>query len=43
MIANDGLIRYGSRLDIFVPENVEIKVGINDKIYGRETIIGEFE
>ena len=43
MIVNDGLIRYGSRIDIFFPENVEIKVGIDDKFYGRETIIGEFE
>jgi len=37
-----GLIRYGSRVDIFFPENVEIKVEIDDKVYGGETIIGEF-
>jgi len=38
-----GLIRYGSRVDIFFPENVEIKVDIDDKVYGGESIIGEFK
>jgi phosphatidylserine decarboxylase len=45
VIAGDrfGLIRYGSRVDVFFPENVEIKVDIDDKVYGGETIIGEFK
>jgi phosphatidylserine decarboxylase len=38
-----GLIRYGSRVDMFFPENVDIKVGLKDKVYGGETIIGEFK
>jgi phosphatidylserine decarboxylase len=38
-----GLIRYGSRVDIFFPENVELKVSLKDKVYGGETIIGEFK
>ena len=38
-----GLIRYGSRVDIFIPENVKLSVKLNDKVYGGETIIGEFE
>lgn len=38
-----GLIRYGSRVDMFFPENVEIKVDIDDKVIGGETIIGEFK
>ncbi len=38
-----GLIRYGSRVDMFFPENVDIKVDIDDKVYGGETIIGEFK
>ncbi len=38
-----GLIRYGSRVDIFIPENVDLKVGINDKVFGGETIIGEYK
>jgi phosphatidylserine decarboxylase len=38
-----GLIRYGSRVDIFFPKNVELKVSLRDKVYGGETIIGEFK
>ncbi|MFC2089028.1 phosphatidylserine decarboxylase, partial [Calditrichota bacterium] len=38
-----GMIRYGSRVDIFVPENVELMVKLNDKVYGGKTIIGEFK
>ena len=38
-----GLIRYGSRVDIFIPENVTLKVKLNDSVFGGETIIGEFE
>ena len=38
-----GLIRYGSRADIFIPENVEIKVTLNDKVLGGESVIGEFK
>jgi phosphatidylserine decarboxylase len=37
-----GLIRYGSRVDIFLPVNVSLKVGLNDTVFGGETIIGEF-
>jgi phosphatidylserine decarboxylase len=37
-----GLIRYGSRVDIFIPQNVTLKVGLNDRVYGGSTIIGEF-
>ncbi len=38
-----GLIRYGSRVDMFFPENIELKVSLKDKVYGGETIIGEFK
>jgi phosphatidylserine decarboxylase len=38
-----GLIRYGSRVDMFFPKNVDIKVNIDDKVYGGETIIGEYK
>jgi phosphatidylserine decarboxylase len=37
-----GLIRYGSRVDMFFPENIKLKVGLKDKVYGGETVIGEF-
>jgi phosphatidylserine decarboxylase len=38
-----GLIRYGSRVDMFFPDNVEINVSLKDKVYGGETVIGEFK
>lgn len=38
-----GLIRYGSRVDMFFPENVELNVQVDDKVYGGETIIGKFK
>jgi phosphatidylserine decarboxylase len=38
-----GLIRYGSRVDVFFPDNAKIMVKLNDKVYGGETVIGEFE
>jgi len=38
-----GLIRYGSRVDMFFPENVVLKVKLDDHVYGGETVIGEFK
>jgi phosphatidylserine decarboxylase len=38
-----GLIHYGSRVDIFLPLDTEIKVKLNDKVTSGETIIGEFK
>ena len=38
-----GLIRYGSRVDMFFPDNVKLTVSVKDKVYGGETVIGEFE
>ena len=35
-----GLIRYGSRLDIYFPKEWKINVGIGDKVTGGETVIG---
>jgi len=35
-----GMIKFGSRVDIFMPLNVEIKVKANDKVRAGETIIG---
>jgi phosphatidylserine decarboxylase len=37
-----GLIQFGSRVDHFLPENVEIKVSLNQKVKAGETIIGVF-
>lgn len=36
-----GLIRFGSRTDLLMPENVEILVQIGDRVKGGETIIGK--
>ncbi len=36
-----GLIKFGSRTDLLMPENVEVMVKIGDKVRGGETIIGK--
>lgn len=36
-----GLIRFGSRMDTFVPVNSAIKVAVGDRVKGGETILGE--
>ena len=36
-----GLIRFGSRLDVFLPSDTKILVSIGDKVKSGETPIGE--
>jgi phosphatidylserine decarboxylase len=36
-----GFIKFGSRIDVFVPKGSEIKVSLNDIIIGGETILAE--
>jgi phosphatidylserine decarboxylase len=36
-----GLIRFGSRVDIVMPENVKIRVKVGDRVEGGTTILGE--
>lgn len=36
-----GLIRFGSRMDTFVPLGTMIKVAVGDRVKGGETILGE--
>ncbi len=38
-----GMIKFGSRLDLFLPENVQIKIQLNHKVRAGETIIGIFQ
>ena len=38
-----GIIKFGSRLDLFLPINATIKVALNQKVVGGETIIASFE
>jgi len=37
-----GLIRFGSRVDIYLPEDVNLLVSLGDKVIGGQSIIGEF-
>lgn len=34
-----GMIRFGSRVDVFLPLDAEIKVKMGDKMYGKETVL----
>ena len=36
-----GFIRFGSRVDLFLPLDVKIKVKLNEKVTGSQTIIAE--
>jgi len=38
-----GIIKFGSRLDLFLPINATIKVALNQKVVGGETIIASFK
>jgi phosphatidylserine decarboxylase len=37
-----GMIRFGSRVDVYFPEEVEIKVNKGDRVVGGETLLGKF-
>ncbi len=37
-----GIIKFGSRVDIFLPKSCELKVQLNQKVKGGESIIGVF-
>lgn len=37
-----GFIKFGSRLDVFVPLDADIKVRLNDKVVGSQTVLAEF-
>ena len=38
-----GFIRFGSRVDIIVPEKFQLDVGLGDIVTGNQTIIGRFK
>ena len=38
-----GFIKFGSRVDLLLPLNVKVKVNLEQKVRGRETIIATFE
>ncbi|MCB0212686.1 MAG: phosphatidylserine decarboxylase [Anaerolineae bacterium] len=37
-----GLIKFGSRVDLFLPPNAEILVSVGDQIYGGQTIVARW-
>ena len=36
-----GFIKFGSRVDVFLPLNAKIKIGLNEVVTGGETVIAE--
>jgi phosphatidylserine decarboxylase len=38
-----GLIRFGSRMDTFLPVGTAVKVAVGDRVKGGETILGELQ
>jgi phosphatidylserine decarboxylase len=45
MLAGDrlGFIRFGSRTDIIFPHNINLKIELDQKVYGGQTILGTYE
>jgi phosphatidylserine decarboxylase len=37
------MIKFGSRVDVFLPKNAKIKVNLDQKVYAGETILAMFE
>ncbi len=38
-----GIIKFGSRVDVFLPRNAEVRVALRQKVKGGESIIGVFK
>ena len=38
-----GFIRFGSRVDFYLPLNARVKVSIGDKVYASSTVIAELD
>ena len=38
-----GFIRFGSRTDIILPSSINLKIKLDQKVFGGETIIGKYE
>ena len=37
-----GMIRFGSRVDIFLPKEVAVQVSIGQRVYGGQTVLGKW-
>lgn len=38
-----GLIKFGSRVDVFLPEDCKLRVQLGQKVKGGETVVGELQ
>lgn len=38
-----GIIRFGSRVDFYLPLNVDVKVKLNERVKAQQTVIAEFK
>jgi len=38
-----GFIKFGSRVDIFLPADIKLDISLNQKVKGRKTILAHFE
>lgn len=38
-----GFIKFGSRVDLFLPTNVKVNVALEQKVLGKQTVIATFE
>lgn len=40
---HEGFIKFGSRIDLYLPLNTKINVELNQKVVGSQTVLGTFE
>lgn len=38
-----GMIKFGSRIDVFLPAAVKLEVGIGQRVYGGQTVLGRWQ
>ena len=38
-----GMIRFGSRVDVFLPESVELAIKMGQHVYGGQTVLGRWQ
>jgi len=38
-----GLIKFGSRVDLFLPATIELKVRVGDRVHGASSVIGQLD
>ncbi|MGZ4059452.1 MAG: phosphatidylserine decarboxylase, partial [Bacteroidia bacterium] len=38
-----GFIKFGSRVDLLLPTSIKVKVALEQKVKGRQTVIATFE